>query len=244
MMTVPFTFGFPQIILLLIALGGFALFVYAAHSLLRGEKHYGRLTDEEKEIYYLHGRLPRRRRLRWKHGMSGILLLALAVSILWMTFLIQSYLGLTSDIRVAQVKALTIANQGNLPTMSVDLTLYDANGHVASDQVYLVNGNEWMLQGDIIKITPWMNILGLHTGYKLTRLEGRYDDSNLERTAQHTVVDINGGDDGFFQNMHAWHGWISPFIDAQYGNAVFTSANGTYDVYVSQTGLYSKQVTP
>jgi hypothetical protein len=242
-MNFPVQFGLPQIILLLIIFCGFALFVYAAHSIIRGEKHYGRLTEEEKEIYYRHGRLPRRRRLRWKHGIGGILLMFIAISLLWLTFLVQAYLGLTSGIRVARVTALPIQNAPNgLPEMSVDLTLYDQNGHVTSQQSYLVLGNEWMLQDDTIKVATWLNVLGVHSGYKLTRLEGRYDDPNLERHSEHTVVELNGGDDGFFQNMHAWHGWISPFIDAQYGTAVFSPADGTYDVFVSQTGLYDEKV--
>src|SRR5437899_384008 len=151
-MNIPFQFGLPQIILLLIAICGFLLFVYAAHSLLRGEKLYKLRSEEEKEIYRKHGRLPRRRRLRWQHGISGILLLFIAISLLWMTFLIQNYLGLTGNIEVAQVRAVKIANTDqNIPQMSVELTLFDPNGHTASDQTYLVMGNEWMIQGDIIK---------------------------------------------------------------------------------------------
>lgn len=239
-MNVPFQFGLPQIILLLIALCGFALFVYAAHSLLRGEKLYKLRTEEEKERYRLHGHLPRRRRLRWQHGISGIVLLFLAVSLLWMTFLIQSYLGLTGNIEVAQVRATTVANpvDSNVPMMSVELTLFDQSGHTTSDHTYLVLGNEWMVQGDIIKFPDWLNVVGLHTGYKLTRMEGRYDDPNLEANGKHTVVELNGGDDGFFQHTKGTN-WYSNFVQAQYGNAVFQAADGTYSVFVSQTGLYA-----
>jgi hypothetical protein len=240
-MNIPFQFGFPQIILLLIAFCGFALFVYAAHGLIRGEKLYRLRTEEEKEMYQRYGRLPRRRHLRWQHGLGGILLLFVAVSLLWMTFLVQSYLGLTGNIEVAQVHATKVANpvDSNIPMMSVELTLFDQNGHTTSDQTYLVLGNEWMVQGDIIKFTDWLNVVGLHSGYKLTRLEGRYDDPNLERNAKHTVVELNGGDDGFFQHTKG-DNWYSGFVQAQYGNAVFQAAdNGTYNVFVSQTGLYA-----
>lgn len=242
-MNFPFQFGLPQFILLAVALIGLFLLLYAAHSLIRGEKRYKHLTAEEKETYYRYGRLPRHRRLRWQHGMGGILLMILAVSLLWLTFLVQSYLGLTSDIKVAQVTALSIANSPDgLPMMSVDLTLYNPNGHVASQQSYLVLGNEWMLQDDTIKVAGWLNILGMHSGYKITRLEGRYDDPNLEANSKHTVVTLNGGDDGFFQNMRSWHSWASSFFDAEYGTAVFSAADGTYNIYVSQTGLYDEKV--
>jgi hypothetical protein len=243
-MNIPFQFGLPQILLLLVALCGFALFVYTAHAMIRGEKRYKHLNEEEKEIYYRHGRLPRHRRLHWKHGIGGILLLFFAISLLWMTFLIQSYLGLTGNIQVAQIKATTIQNSPDgLPMMSVDMTLYDQNGHPSSEKTYLVLGNEWMLQGDIIKFPEWLNIVGLHSGYKLTRLEGRYDDPNQEANNKHTVVTLNGGDDGFFKNVHS-AGWLSPFVQATYGNAVFQVADGTYNIYVSQTGLFAQKANP
>jgi len=240
-MNIPFQFGLPQIILLLIALCGFLLFVYAEHSLIRGEKLYKLRTEEEKEMYQRHGRLPRKRRLRWQHGISGVLLLFIAISLLWMTFLIQSYLGLTGNIEVARVRATTVANpvENNVPMMSVELTLFDQNGHTTSDQTYLVLGNEWMVQGDIIKFPDWLNVVGLHTGYKLTRMEGRFDDPNLEANHKHTVVTLNGGDDGFFQRTFG-NSWYSGFVQAQYGNAVFQAADGnSYNVFVSQTGLYA-----
>lgn len=248
-MTFPFQFGLPQFILVLIALLGFAMFVHAAHSLLRGEKHYGRLglTAEEKENYYRYGHLPRRRRLRLRRGLSGILLLAISVSLLWLTFLVQAYLGLTSDIPVAHVVATSLVGEDH--AMSVTLTLYDDDGHpmtvtgpdgrATTSLSYVVYGDEWMLQADFIKVVPWLNVLGVHSGYKVTRLEGRYDDINLENTARRSAYALNGGDDGFFQHMRDWHGWISPFIDAEYGTATFTGP-GTYNVFASQTGLYPR----
>lgn len=253
-MNFPIQFGAPQIILLLIALGGFALFVHAAHSLLRGEKHYNQKywTAEEKEAYYEsnHRRLPRRRHLRLRRGLSGVLLIAVATSLLWLTFLVQAYLGLTSDIPVAHVVATSLVGVDH--AMSVTLTLYDQNGqpitltdpngHTTTSLSYVVYGDEWMLQGDFIKVVPWMNVLGVHSGYKVTRLEGRYDDINLEQTARRSAYALNGGDDGFFQNMQSWHGWISPFIDAEYGTATFVGP-GTYDVFASQTGLYPRPVS-
>src|SRR5256885_16895575 len=96
-----------------------------------------------------------------------------------------------------------------------------------------------MLQGGIMKFPPLPNIVGLHSGYKLSCLEGRYDDAKLEGTSRHVVVTLNGGDDNFFKTMQG-QAWVSPVIQAAYGNAVFLMADGkTYDVFVSQTGLYA-----
>jgi hypothetical protein len=168
-------------------------------------------------------------------------LLVVAVSLLWTTFLVQTYLGLTGDIKVAQVRAHVLQNSSH--EMSVELMLYDNNGHQTSDQFYSVLGDEWMLQADFIKFPTWMNVIGFHSGYKLTRLEGLYQDRNLESNAKHTVVDLNGGEDNFFKTMRDQKFWFSPFVEAYYGNAAFEPADGVYDVYASQTGLYAKQVS-
>ena len=96
-----------------------------------------------------------------------------------------------------------------------------------------------MMQGDIIKFPSWLNVVGLHAGYKLTRLEGRYDDIHLENTAPHTAVPLNGGDDTFFQTTYTHKQWFGPIVDAAYGNAVF-QAPGSFDVYATQDALIAR----
>jgi hypothetical protein len=228
-----FQFGLPQIILLLIALAGLGLLITAAADLLRRHERH---EWEEKEGYGF----PRRwyhRRLRLGRFLGGILLLAVAISLLSLTLLVQTYIGTTGEIKVAHIHASAISNAPH--EMSVEITLYDGNGHTASDNTYLLAGDEWMLQGDIVKFPTWLNIIGLHSGYKLTRLEGRYDDINLENTAHHTAIALNGGDDNFFKTAYTQRYWSSWFVDAAYGNAVFQTP-GTFDIFVSQDALIAR----
>ena len=236
-MHIPFQFGFPQILLIIIGIVGLWLFITAALSLIRGHEIHERKEEEAKAGY---GFVRRRfqRRLRWGSGLGGILMIAIAVSLLWVTFLVQSYLGLTGEIKVAQIRAATFANAPH--QMTVELILYDDNGNVASDNHYLMQGDEWMVRGDIVKFPTWANILGLHTGYKLTRFEGRYDSIAMERSAPHFAMELNGGDDGFFQavNTHpTWYGWLA---EASYGNAVFQGA-GNYNVFATQDALIARK---
>src|ERR1700680_2599459 len=178
-MTIPFQFGLPQIILFIIGLIGIWLFIKAALALIRGYEVQTKDLDGDGNPLKV-----RRRQMRLKSGLGGVVLIAIAVSLLWLTFLIQTYLGLTGNIKVAEIRA----NATNVPhEMSVELVLYDQNGNATSDKTYIVEGDEWMLQGDILKFPGWMNILGFHSGFKLTRLEGRFDDPQMESTAPHTV---------------------------------------------------------
>ncbi len=230
-MTIPFQFGLPQIILFIIGLVGIWLFITAALALIRGnEMRDHKYVDQEGNV-----QIRRHRHLRWKSGIGGVLLLAIAVSLLWLTFLVQTYLGLTGDIKVAQIRATTT----NLPhVMSVELVLYDQNGKTTSDKTYFVEGDEWMLQGDILKFPGWMNVLGFHSGFKLTRMEGRYDDPQMESTAHHTVIVLNGGDDGFFTTAQN-QAWTSPFVDSAYGSSTFLKPDShVYNIFVSQDALH------
>lgn len=238
-MEVPVQTGWPQLILFLIAVLGIGMLISAIMGLTRGARELEILEDEHGRTYRRWRR--RRRHFRAGRGLSGVVLLALAILLLWVASLTQTYLGLTSDIKVAQVRANTIQNADpNHPMMNVELVLYDNNGKQISDNFYSVMGDRWMVQGNIIKFASWLNVLGLHSGYKLTRLEGQYSDPNLESDSKHTVVVLNGGDDGFFKTVYK-QSWSSPFVDAGYGNAVIQQANGmTYNVFVSQTGLYAK----
>lgn len=227
-MTIPITIGWPQLLLFLIAVIGVGLLISALMGLRRDREYY----DEATGKYF-----SARRHVRWGRSLSGIVLLLVAISLLWVTFLVQTYLGLNSDIRVAQVHATTLANEPHM--MSVELVLYDKAGHQVSDNSYAVRGDEWLLEGDVIKFPTWLNILGLHSGYKLTRLEGRYDDPNLEANSKHTVIVLNGGDDTFFKTVQE-QAWTSPVIQAGYGSGTFVRADGkTYNVLISQTGLYA-----
>jgi len=230
-MTLPVTVGWPQFFLLLLAVLGVILLVTA----LRGRRHVERFTDEQGVVR----RLRRHRGIHWGQGISGIVLLAVAFSLLWAAFALQTYLGLTSEVKVAHIRATTITNLKH--TLFVELTPYDNNGHAQPPQTFQVAGDEWVLQGNILKIAPWLGIVGLHSGYKLTRLEGRYDDIKLENTAPRTAVELNGGDDNFFQTMNAQRSWVTPFVDAAYGNAVF-QRDGSYDIFATQDALIARKV--
>ena len=232
-MNITLQIGWQQVVLLLIGLIGLWLFITAGLGLLSPGRF---LHEDEKELYHWTDRLPHRR-FKVTRGLSGIVLIAVAVSLLWLTFLVQSYLGLTGEIKVAHIRATPITNVAH--QMSVEVSLFDGKGHVTSDKTYLLQGDEWMVQGDIIKFPAWLNVVGFHAGYKLTRLEGRYDDITLENTARHTAVPLNGGDDNFFLTTYTHRQWFAPFVDAAYGNAVF-QAPGSFDVFATQDALIAR----
>ncbi|GCF07386.1 hypothetical protein [Dictyobacter arantiisoli] len=235
-MTTPVQIGWPQLLLFIIAVIGVGLLISSLMGLFKRRREMEIFEDEYGQRYRRWRK--HHRELRWKRGTGGILLLVLSISLLWLTFAIQSYLGLTSDIKVAQIEATSFTNAA--PQMSVKLTLLDTQGKPTSSQTDLMNGDMWELQCNVLKFPSWMNIFGIHSSFKLTRLEGTYSDPALEANSKHTVVELNGGAGDFFKSVYK-QAWTSPFVDAAYGGAVLEPADGhTYDIYMSQTGLYAK----
>ena len=178
-----------QIIFFIIAVIGLWLLISVIVSIFTHKKGIEKIESKR-------GRRSRRyHRFRWRRGIIGIFLLLPALFFLEITLVLQDYVGLTGNILLAHVRATQVKDAGSVPQMSVDLILYDQNGNKTSDNVYVLGGDEAFIQGDILEFPGWMNILGIHSGYKLTELEGKYSDTNLEKHALHTVEILNGGAD-------------------------------------------------
>jgi hypothetical protein len=232
-MIFPIQWSWQQLVFLLVAIAAIGLIIFSMMSLVVKVKEIEILEDEQGRSYRL---MRRRRRFRWHHGIGGLIILSGAVSLLWLTFLMQTYLGLTGTIKVAQVHATQIQNADH--QMEVEIIFYDQYGHASDPQTYIIGGDEWVLQGSIIEFPSWLNLLGLHAGYKLTRLFGEYNDGRQDSQP----IFLNGGDDEFFKAARDKTLPI-PLAQGYYGSAVIVPANGdTYDVYVSQDAVKAEPV--
>jgi hypothetical protein len=232
-MNFPTQIGVPQVIIAIIFIAASLLF----YSFIRGILSK-RPKDVEVEDEYKRRSTIRvlRRSFHWDRAGGSIVLALLGILLVWLLGAAQTYLMLTSRIQVAHVRATPVKNSGK-PMMSVDLILYDDKGNKVSDNTYIVNGDEVFIGGDILAYQDWANILGLHSGYKLTKLEGMYSDANLERTEQHTVEVLNGGDDALFNA--AYQGGASTLlVKAAYKNGSTVPPNGKgYNICVSQDAI-------
>lgn len=99
------------------------------------------------------------------------MLLVVSILLLWFATLVQTYVGLTGEVKAAHVVATAVGNEAH--RLNVDLTLYDDAGKASAHQTYDVEGDMWALQAGIVELQHWVNILGMHSGYKVTRLFGQ-----------------------------------------------------------------------
>ena len=229
-MAYPPQFGLPQILLGVLAICALLLLVSSLVGLRRVVR-----SDHDRAVEARRQRRLRiQPRLRPVRGISGVALLIVSVLLLWLVTLMQTYLGLTGEIKAAHVVATPISNAPH--SLAVDLTLFDDKGNTQSRQTYEVEGDMWVLQADIVELNHWVNVLGVHSGYKVTRLFGERLDG--VSPTQHQIL-LNGGDGNFFADMRDRRWWTRPFVRSAYGNAVI-SAPGEFDVYVSQDAIKTR----
>jgi hypothetical protein len=169
-------------------------------------------------------------------GAGGALLLAAAALVLWIATLVQTYLGLTGEVRAAHVVVAPVS--GAEHQLEVQLTLFDTDGGTTERSTHRVEGDMWVLQAQLVELEPWVNALGFHSGYKVSRLYGQRLDGVA--TAQNHIF-LNGGDRDFFEDMSENRWFTSPFVRSAYGNAVIATP-GEYDVFISRDAIKTRAV--
>ncbi|WP_040792464.1 hypothetical protein [Nocardia paucivorans] len=210
-MSFPVDFGLLQIGLILVIAGAVALIVWAVIGIRRAGM-----------------------RALLTRGAGGLVLLVVAAVLLWIATLLQAYLGLSGEVKAAHVIVTPVDDREHL--LRVELTLYEDGEAKRSE--YEVEGDLWVLQAQIVELHPWVNALGFHSGYQVSRLYGQRLDGIA--TGQNHIF-LNGGDRDFFADMNEGRWYTEPFVRSAYGNAVIATP-GEYDVYISHDAIKTRPV--
>lgn len=181
--------------------------------------------------------IARHRRVRPLRLGGGLILLLLALVVVAVAGWAQTYRTLTHNELVATVRA--VPANGQRQTMLVTYTPVQ-DGKPGTPATYTVRGDEWLLGGDIIKWQDYLNILGVHTGYRTTRLMGYYEDPNDYKIKPVTAYNLVRGPDTVQTFLRDHPEWV-PFVRATYGNDVrmLPDAQQTYQVFVSTSGYWT-----
>jgi hypothetical protein len=177
------------------------------------------------------------RRIRLFRIGSGIILLLIGFGVFAVAGWAQTYRALTKAELVATIHAAPVV--GAQQTMKVVYTQV-TNGTHGQPQTFTIKGDEWQIGGDVIKWQDWVNILGVHTGYRITRLMGYYEDPNDYKTKRVSAYDLNKSHDTVSQFLHD-HANLMPFVRATYGNDVrmLPDASATYQIFLSTSGYWA-----
>lgn len=169
----------------------------------------------------------------------SLVLVPATAGVIVLTQDVVSYRLLAEEERVAQV---FVAQSGE---QRFDIVIDTGEGNAR--QHFSLNGDQWMLEGRVLRWQLPMARLGLQNLVRLSRVSGRYQSLEQERSqAQRSVYAVSSGElvDSWqwlrsFKPLHRW-------VEVDFGNAVFAPLEdgALYSVYLGRSGLFLKGENP
>ncbi len=179
-------------------------------------------------------------------SLRNLLLILMMTSVsgmvLFMGFFFRAYQAFTYEQLVAEV----ITQESKEPNTSlVTLLQYSSDVPPSSDE-FLIKGDQWMLEGDILKWDNWLNFLGLHTRYRLTRLRGRYIQAEDEKKKETTLFSLVKDENHPLWRYLYKKSYRLPFVSTVYGNASYqvSGKDKHFLIYVSTSGFVVREKPP
>ena len=177
-------------------------------------------------------------------GIRNLVILLFWISIfsilMFAGFFARAYHAFTWEKPVAEI---SIEPVGQDQTSRVTLIQYISPDSQTVHQ-FLIRGDQWMLEGDILKWDNWLNFLGWQTRYRLTRIRGRFIDTEEEINQPPTIYSLVENEKDPLWRFLYDTGPHLPFVDTVYGNAVFqtSDARKVFLVQVSTSGFTAREV--
>ena len=198
-------------------LGSFALAIVLALSALTGMRRYRRLGSALQLS-------------------TSLLLLALAALALIIAVGVHGYRALTQEVTAATVDVERLAPQ----TYRAHVSFAGGGG-----ATYDLEGDELYVDAHILKWKPAATLLGLHTGYRLDRIAGRYASIEDERSRAHTVFVLQPGGRVDVFDLARRFPVLTPLVDARYGSGTFVQlgSGGNFAIRVSTSGLLIRRIS-
>jgi hypothetical protein len=176
-------------------------------------------------------------------GLRNLILILAWTAILGMVFFmglfVRAYYAFTYEKPVAEI--ITQSSEDPQTTLVTLIQLLPDDTEIT--QNFIIKGDQWMLEGDILKWNNWVNFLGLHTRYRLTRIRGRYIQVEDESHQKKTIYSLVKDEDHPLWRYLYKYGYKLPLVSTAYGNAVFQTAGKEkhFLVYVSTSGFLARE---
>lgn len=178
-------------------------------------------------------------------GFRNLLLIFLwiivSIMILFIGFFLRAYHSFTAEKPVAEV---FIRPTDTSQMVVVDFIQYSEDTPTPSQ--FAVKGDQWVLEGDILKWNPWLNFFGLETRYRFTRLRGRYISTEDERKRPGSIYSLVSEENHPFWRYMYRYGSRMPFVSSVYGNAVFqdNAIGKRFLISVTDSGFMTREMNP
>lgn len=158
----------------------------------------------------------------------------LSLVVLFLAVFVQSYRNFTKE----EIVAIVTCDREDDQVMLLTLTTVK-DDEEGEPEGFLVYGDQWALEGNILRWDEWLNFAGLHTMFKLTRVTGRYLNPNEEIDKKRTVHSLANEEEDTSWRWLFEYGQNLRFVHSSYGNTVYTypAEDKTFEIFVTTSGF-------
>ena len=176
-------------------------------------------------------------------SLKNLLLLFLLTSIsgmlLFLGFFFVSYQNFTEEETVAYVEIEPVSEQySNL----IFTKLLDDGRE--NKYRFEIRGDQWMIEGDILRWESFAALMGLNTRYRLNRIRGRYIKTSDEKNMDATIYPLTEDEEDYLWSALYDIGHQLPFVNTVYGNAAYQLNNKPkrFEVFVTTSGFGLREI--
>ncbi len=163
----------------------------------------------------------------WSNTLIFIVIVLLGVSSLYVMLFLKTFSLYTREDKIGSVYALKSGD-------SLLMAYKDYNRN--RNYIFSLKGNEWMIEGYIMRWKLPLRFLGANSYYKVTGFSGRNIDTGKQGTV-YSIAKVGKGWKLFMRNYKK-----IPFVEAVYGIAAFQYPDkDTFGIYINDTGFIIKK---
>jgi len=163
----------------------------------------------------------------WLNSLILLIVLLLGLSSMYLALFLRTFSLYTKEDKIGKVFAEKSGDSINI---------YYKDLKRDKEYEFYINGDEWMIEGYILRWNLPLRFLGAKSYYKVTRFSGR-SEKVIDKTSSYSLSK-EGEKWKFILNNSS----KIPFADAAYGIGAFQyPGNDTFYIYINDTGFIIKR---
>jgi len=164
----------------------------------------------------------------WSAFLFFLILLLAGASMFSLSLFARTYSLLNNDKLIGTVTALKTES---------GLQMSYTDESTGAKHVFPLAGDQWMIQGYILRWKPFLRFLGAKPYYRVTRFSGRWESADSTTVCNYQLVKEPG-----YWGTLLRYGQKYPLIDAVQGIAAFQYPDpNAYMVYITDAGFVLKK---
>ncbi len=156
--------------------------------------------------------------------LKFVIIFLISISLILLTLFLMSFRNFTYEEKIGTITTQKINDE-------IHVTFLEE--HTQKEYTFTLNGDQWVIEGFILRWNKALRFLGVHSYYAISRFEGRFEKPGEIPVKSYEIYPEEEIWRFFLRNANK-----IPFVDAAYGIGAFAYPDeGPYTIYINDTGF-------